>query len=516
MATKVNLDALIPREDFEIKTEPSQSQTTQTVQIRDLEVRSFFYPNLRKPDFQRETGDWDVKKVASFLKSFLDGDLIPAIILWSSGNAIFVIDGAHRLGALAAWVHDDYGDGRVSRAFFDERIPDEQLEVAEKARRLVKRTVGTYDELKFANENPQKAKPEYVERAKRLATIALHLQWVHGDAEKAEQSFLKINQQAAPIDKTELQIIEQRRKPNALAARAIVRSGTGHKYWSQFTDERQEEIESTAKDINRLLFRPPLESPIKTLDLPVGGHGYNSRSLRLVFDLVNLSNRGIDVDAAAIADDEDGNSTVKHLKNTRRVLQRITGTHPGSLGLHPAVYFYSASGRYQPTGFLAAVEMVRDFEEKNRFRTFSDVRRQFEDFVVKYKSLSNQVTVKWGSGVKGFSRLKEVYDIVLNDLGAEHTEEQIIENFQQNKTFRFLRWEEPVHETESPDFSKETKSAAFLRDALSSALRCNICNGLIHRNSITIDHEQRKREGGTGSLDNAQLTHPYCNSTLKN
>lgn len=512
MGTKVNLDALIPREDFEIETESSQSQTTSTVQIRDLEASSFFYPNLRKPDFQRETADWDVEKIVSFLRSFLDGDLIPAIILWQSGQTIFVIDGAHRLGALAAWVHDDFGDGKISRDFFDERVPDEQLTVADKARRAVKKSIGSYEELQFAISNPTKSRPEHVARAKNLGTLALHLQWVRGDAQKAEKSFLKINQQAAPIDKTELQIIEHRQKPNALAARAILRAGTGHKYWKKFDDEIQDNVETIAKEINQLLFRPPLETPIKTLDLPVGGRGFNSRSLRLIFDLVNLVNQP----ESELPDDTDGTETIKFIKKTKKVIQRITGDHPGCLGLHPAIFFYSASGRHQPTAFLAVIELVRDYSNRKRLKKFTSIRNQFEEFLAKYKSISNQITVKWGSGVKGYGRLKELYDIIVNQFLDGKSEDEIVNFINSHDTFDFVRFEEHNFKTDSSEFSTETKSAAFLRDALSTSVRCDICDGHIHKNSISIDHEFRKSEGGTGGLGNAKLTHPYCNTSIKN
>lgn len=512
MSTKVNLDALIPREDFEIETASSQSQTTSTVQIRDLEESSFFYPNLRKPDFQRETADWDVEKIVSFLRSFLDGDLIPAIILWQSGQTIFVIDGAHRLGALAAWVHDDFGDGKISRDFFDERVPDEQLKVADKARRAVNKSIGSYEELQFAVSNAAKSKLEHVARAKNLATLALQLQWVRGNAKKAEKSFLKINQQAAPIDKTELQIIEHRQKPNALSARAILRAGTGHKYWKKFNDTIQDEVEKIAKEINQLLFRPALETPIKTLDLPVGGRGFNSRSLRLIFDLVNLVNRP----ASELADDVDGTETLKFIKKTKKVVQRITGDHPGCLGLHPAIFFYSASGRHQPTAFLAAIELVRDYADRKQLKNFTSIRNRFEEFLAKYKSISNQITVKWGSGVKGYDRLKELYDIIIDQLRNEKSEDEIVEYVRAHNTFGFVRFEEHNFKTDSKQFSTETKSAAFLREALSASVKCDICNGHIHKNSISIDHDVRKSEGGTGSLENAKLTHPYCNTSIKN
>ncbi len=137
MAAEVNLDALISREDFNVLDERAASVRSQTISIRDLEKDSFFYPVLRKPDFQRETAEWEQERIGQFVQSFLDGDLIPAIILWDSGSYIFVIDGAHRLSALIAWVHDDYGDGEISRRFFQHEIPTEQLEIAEKTRRYI-------------------------------------------------------------------------------------------------------------------------------------------------------------------------------------------------------------------------------------------------------------------------------------------------------------------------------------------------------------------------------------------
>ena len=104
MSSKVNLDALIPREDFDIKGVDQTIVTMKTtLGINDLKKGEFFFAALRKPDFQRETNEWGSEKVANFIASFLNGDLIPAVILWKSqGGFIFVIDGSHRLSALAA------------------------------------------------------------------------------------------------------------------------------------------------------------------------------------------------------------------------------------------------------------------------------------------------------------------------------------------------------------------------------------------------------------------------------
>lgn len=511
----VNLDALISREDFEINEDTIQSQTLQTLQIRDLEQDSFFFNVLRKPDFQRESSDWQSEKIGDFVENFLDGDLIPAIILWNSGKFIFVIDGAHRLSALIAWVRADYGDGVISKSFFGHCIPDEQIRIAEKTRKLVKRTVGTYYEHRYAIQNQETSPKDLLEGVKRLASLALQLQWVKGDADKAENSFFKINQQAAPIGKTELRLLQSRNKPNSLAARAIMRSGTGHKYWSKFTEEKQENVESIAKEINNMLFTPPLKTPVKTLDLPVAGHGYSAQTLTLILDLVNSANNVKSENE--LEEDSDGDDTIKSLNSTRRIVQRISCTHPASLGLHPAVYFYSPQGRYQPTALLAMVELIKEFDKRDYYRTFTDNRRNFENFILKYKTFVQQVNYKRGSGIKGSKHLQELYQFILEYLESGKTEEEIIDSLKNDERFSFLKTEEMFPtETNKSDFSSRTKSATFLIEALKNPLRCKICGGLIHINSISIDHITRKEDGGLGTIDNAQLTHLYCSTTYKN
>jgi hypothetical protein len=129
MATQVNLDALVPREDF-YETNAQKVKRRDEMAVHDLTYDSFFFSSLRKPDFQRETNDWNTAKIVDLVQSFLDGDLIPALILWQSTTSFtFVIDGSHRLSALAAWINDDYGDGDISKKFFGGMIPDEQLEL---------------------------------------------------------------------------------------------------------------------------------------------------------------------------------------------------------------------------------------------------------------------------------------------------------------------------------------------------------------------------------------------------
>jgi hypothetical protein len=277
-AHAVNMDALIRREDFEVAVDPAKKiealDPADKLKIVELERDSLMYKLLRKPDFQRTTAHWKPDKVAAFIKSFLSGDLIPALILWrsnASGN-IFVIDGAHRLSALIAWVHDDYGDRDISTRFFEGSVVPEQKAAAEETRKIINNTVGSYTEVKHTSSPTE-------ERAKFASTLAaggVTLQWVRGDASRAERSFHTINTEQTPIGELEVRLIRDRRCPNAIATRALVRAGTGQYFASSLSENSKVEIKALAKEIYDDLFIPPLETPIKTLDLPVAGRSYTS------------------------------------------------------------------------------------------------------------------------------------------------------------------------------------------------------------------------------------------------
>ena len=65
-------------------------------------------------------------------------------------------------------------------------------------------------------------------------------------------------------------------------------------------------------------------------------------------------------------------------------------------------------------------------------------------------------------------------------------------------------------------FSDDVKSLVFIKSALTSAMRCPICQGYLDtEKSMSYDHIVRAREGGRGAAVNLQLTHPYCNQSVK-
>jgi hypothetical protein len=444
--------------------------------------------------------------------------LIPAIILWrSTSGYLFAIDGSHRLSSLFAWINDDYGDGKITKLFYDGVIPDDQIEIAENTRKLINKKIGSYEDYKLASSHPEKVKPDIVKRAKNLAALAIQLQWVEGDASIAENSFFKINQQAAPIDKTELKLLKSRKKPNSIAARAIIRSGKGHKYWSCFPREKQEEIQELAREINKILFDPKLITPIKTLDIPIGGKLYSAQALPLILDFVNVANQ-IDPNSNELEEDSTGERTTALLKQTRKIAWLLNSNHASSLGLHPIIYFYSQDGRYKIASFFAIVDLIMGLESRKKINDFVKARGKFEEVIQRYDYLVQQINRRHRSAQASYKHISSFFRKIIESINAGNTIDSSINNLINTDgeySYLTLMTDKEIITTQT-DFSTNKKSAVFIQETIRSAPRCKICNGLIHRNSISIDHIHRKVDGGVASIDNAQLTHPYCNTGFKN
>lgn len=512
MAT-VNLDALIPREDFEFSpTEDTPSAQTPAVSISELESTRLFYNSLRKPDFQRETTEWSPQRVVDLIKTFAEGDLIPGVILWKNRGLIFVVDGAHRLSALAAWVQNDYGDGERSLRFFENDIPEDQREIAQKTRELVRKQIGTYQEHVAAGSHPRVDRPEITERARTIASRGIELQWVRGNAAKAQESFIRINQKAVQITPQELELIENRKLPNVIAARALLRRATGHPYWSAFSGQTQERIKKLATDTHDLMFSPQAKLSGRSIELPAGGPIYAGTALRMVYDFINLCVSQPTKDA-----DQDGHNTIEYLTKSRRVMRLLLSNDPSSLGLHPAVYFYSWTGKQQAIQFLTVANLVIDLERAGKLRQFTDIRSRFEDFLIANRPLLQQVVRKFGSKSSGSTNLRAYYDAVIESLENGVDVGKIPEHLRTVDGLFYLAPDESLMHEGRPGrrFSSQVKAGATLRELVKTAVRCAICNGLVPHQAMSVDHKQRVADGGSSGAHNAQITHPFCNTTVK-
>ena len=288
MVQRVTLDAMIPREDFAREEAEIVVNTFTDFPVSHLNDASPYLKLLRKPDFQRETNYWSPEQVATFIASFVDAEVIPSLILWKSSTYIFIIDGGHRLSALRAWINDDYGDGSISSAFYNGEIPVEQKKIAKKTRQLVEQRVGRFTYLQSLAGN-QRNTDVVKRRVSALLTRALQLQWIQGNIASAETSFFKINSQGTPLDETEAMLIRNRKTAIAIASRAILRAGAGHKYWSSFGSENIKLIEDSAASFYKYVFQPEVEAPIKTLDLSLGGSISPIDALSLLMEFLILA-----------------------------------------------------------------------------------------------------------------------------------------------------------------------------------------------------------------------------------
>jgi hypothetical protein len=536
MATHlVNLDALIQRSDFEAGSDTTSQSRRLGNEVKIGELENTYLHLLKKPDFQRTTNSWGPDRVADFIKSFLDGDLIPAIIMWRSQQSgdFFVIDGAHRLSALLAWVHDDYGHGKISQEFWGYSIEPTQRKLALATKEVIEKDIGAYGLLKQVLQDHSRARDEtMLLRAKNMAAFKIDLQWVEGNAKNAERSFFRINGSASIIDPTELEIIKARKKPNAIATRALMNSGMGHNYWSDFPNDTSSKIEQTAKITYDSLFKPILQAPIKTMDLPIAGQGYSENAFKMIFDLVNMVNgitpamwesqpsskRAKKQESPLLQDDVDGEATLKFLNAVKNAAFLVSGNYAGSLGLHPVVYFYSQSGRFQPAALLSTIKFFRELEEQDRLFYFTTHRNAFEEYLVSHRHFVSELGHAYGSRQRPLEPLVLMYRVILGEIGKGVTDHDKITSVL-TKTPRLTTLEAKSGKEQRPTrrkaFSKDEKSQAFIRSAIDSPIRCSVCGARMHAQGFNFDHVTRKQDGGMGNSDNASPTHYYCNTGYK-
>ena len=421
------------------------------------------------------------------------------------------------MSALRAWMEDDYGDEAISLAFYGGEITKHQQDIARYTRRLVEKEVGRYSSLRD-QVAMQSVEEIHRKRGQVLFTRALALQWVHGDANVAETSFFKINSQGTPLDATEGLLIRNRHKPIAVGARAILRAGSGHKYWSSFTADHAQQIEAVAEDFHQRIFKPEFREPLKTLELPLGGTIAPVDALAVLVEFLTIAGtrQGEQKGISQYEDDDTGESTTLVLRNGFAVLNRMAGNEPQSLGLHPAVYFYNERGKYSKFMFLGMVSLIQEALRNNNaefFRRFTNARKRIEEFLIGNRSLLGVLLQNLAKGQR-IPKMKTLFEFLVGGLQEEDSD-MPVENVIAGIGLRG-RIVDVNALASGPVISDDTKSVVYVRQAIENALRCPICGGRLDpAKSVSYDHAVRVRDGGTGDADNVQMAHPYCNTGYK-
>jgi hypothetical protein len=149
------------------------------------------------------------------------------------------------------------------------------------------------------------------------------------------------------------------------------------------------------------------------------------------------------------------------------------------------------------------------------FKKFTAARKMMETCLVEKKNLITQALQIARSKTR-YERSSVLFAFLVDEFskGKKPTDEQIVGVLVPHGESKVLAISS---KSSSTSFAPDTKSQIFLRDSLKAALKCSICSGLIEpAKSVSYDHIERVRSGGTGNANNGQMTHPYCNTSIKN
>ncbi len=131
-----------------------------------------------------------------------------------------------------------------------------------------------------------------------------------------------------------------------------------------------------------------------------------------------------------------------------------------------------------------------EFERRNIYDEFIKVRDSFEELLLQYNYLIPQIVTRYRrSASRSFESIKSFYMLLMQKLKKSKQIDQLVDEIIQMDSFHYLVKQVPRNPVaNSDDFSRDVKSELFIKEALSSALKCKICNGYIHVNSISMDH----------------------------
>jgi len=223
------------------------------------------------------------------------------------------------------------------------------------------------------------------------------------------------------------------------------------------------------------------------------------------------SRRYVDIGSTPV--DETGTETIKTLKNCLNTIRRISGNQSESLGLHPAVYFYSDRGKYLPDMFLGISHLFKESMLNNDgslFKKFTAKRMAIEPFVITNKPIISQILQQIRSSNR-IERAANIFNYLIKTQ-TEFTIEGVAEAAGLKGSILELG-----EKVQGRNFNDTSRAAILIRDSLRSAMKCPICKGSLEPAlSASYDHIVRKQDGGDGSSDNGQIVHPYCNTGIKN
>jgi hypothetical protein len=519
------------------------------IRLSDIQQEDGWFSRLLKPDFQRATSAWTPDGCADFLSSVVRQRIIPSIILWRNHETgqVYVLDGAHRLSVLRAWMTDDWGD-KASDFYLKSENHKEIISTAALTRGMVNSKVGSFADffeaekelwqLTIQGEAPKQImSPDRFSKAKFYSDIVnnrtLHAQWEAGNYEAAEESFLAINRQGARLDDLESNLIEYRNGSFSRITMSIANAGAPGHYWPKPTnsDEFPQSILSSVASfdarcnkIHNTLFVPPFDSKILDINVPFmvapghfRKHQYLIETLPLLLDGSSVTKENI---TPILSKDYKSSpqdiiiNTEKTISTLEDKISHISNNHnnPNALSIVPLIYWYNKQGSFVRALFYGFCHWLLsgDAEDvKVRKIAFSAVRGELEKIFINYKNEISDIQHRGGAGVKSTSKISEtiqdIVEILINEKNMEVAESKISE---------FLGTPKKTEKKKNTGRSFTTKSKAEIniREMLISSVKCQICDGIVDlKQSVQYDHIDHYSKSLNSSPTNGRPTHPFCN-----
>lgn len=531
-------------------------------EVRYEDIGGSWFTRIRKPDFQRETNAWSPERCVSFLDSVVTGRIVPSVILWHNleNTSIYVLDGAHRLSVVRAWMQDDWGDSDAARRYYVRADWNMIVEAAHAVREQVNREIGSYPDFEEAYYEYSQLADQGIAQKPRMGeqrfgkakfyegVVATHktmyVQWDHAaDYRVAEDSFLRINRGGQPLNPWEACLIEHRNGSYARSIMCIANGGESGHYWPEPSESELsadaarlvQTFEQKAATINERLFVPPFSLPIADLNVPtMVAPAYFQRHKYLLEVLPLLTQRQVavsaedqirllkrDVTASPEALVRNGNEILTAMHDR---LEHLAGprNNPKSLAVVPLLYWYNQRAQYVRVlfyGFTYWLFAGQENDVLQRKLVFAANRGRFERILFDLKPQIATLQEKGGAGLKGTHRVARFFQSLVgllndNKSWAGDSPElrtavlELLSSDEKNQP------ERPRPVKTSRAFSLRDKTYINIREIFEHSIRCHICDGVVNlqQGGIQYDHVYDYARTHVTDPDTGKPTHAFCNN----
>ncbi|MBN9648787.1 DUF262 domain-containing protein [Terrisporobacter glycolicus] len=429
---KCNLEHLIHRSDIDDSENfvgVAQTDRRSSINLTDLEKDQFFYQQLKKPLFQRDTNQWTVARVEKLINTFLEDGLIPAVILWENSDGdIYIIDGSHRISSLIAWVNSDYGKENGLNDSYHDAIEE-----------YINSQIGSYDEIKRSTDK------KYKQAKQIIAKRSIAVQWVTGDYNKAKESFIRINEQGVVISQDEKELIENDKFPTSKLSRGILANGLGQE--SKYRSE-------DSKDIFNRLFMPYLSHQLN--NYPLAGSLNEEFVISKVYNAVKII-------------DESENLDIIQLESKFLDILRLM---QDELNICNKVYFYGVTKKFKVNSFYGFIYfMICLYKDENLKKMFISNRKIFEEFLVNNEKHIQTIARKKRQAKKAYEEIGNYYKVLLK--ACDNKDLDCL-----REQYYYLDFENKKSKITKKEQTLQKKYELFI----SEVPRCSICEGFIDGN----------------------------------